>query len=205
MPIKPFWTDNVAVIAVATLARTAINRAVLDLRDKHGARLFVRVGRGGTTALTNGVDVQARPLINNGGAGGSNPAAIAAFLSSSAAANQTTVNSDSASGQNLLNVASTTGFVAGDFIIIQDAGLTRVEWHRVSRVVSATQLALDDNLGFTHTAAQADSVRNKADAWTAWLPGGSTYLVVFDYGDDAAGDTVTIEARAQTYDQDNIT
>jgi hypothetical protein len=64
-------------------------------------------------------------------------------------------------------------------------------------------VTLDRPLAFTHTAVQADTVRNKADLWNEiWLAGGSLYAVIFDYGDDAAGESVTISAIARTYDYD---
>jgi len=208
MPITPSWSES-TVITPQVLARGSTLRATLDLRTKHGARLLIRLGRGGTAALTNGVDVLIRTLWNNDvAAGGPHPASVSPQLSQTAAANSTTVDADSASGQAVLNVASTTGFVAGDFICIQDSGggVTRLEFQRISKITNpgaSGELNMDRPLAFTHTAAQADTVRNKSDAWTPWLPGGSLYEVIFDYGDDAAGDSVTVEVRAQTYDQDN--
>lgn len=205
MGLTPVWTDNVSVIAAAVLARGSTTRGTLDLRAKFGARLFIRMGRGGTTGLTNGVDVLVRALVNNGAAGGASPAAVIPLLSQTAAGASTTVAADSASGQAALNVALITGFAAGDLICVQDAdaGVTRLEFHRISKTATGV-LTLDRNLDYTHTAAQADTVRNKADAWTPWLPGGALYEVVLDYGDDAAGDAVTVGVIAQTYDSDAV-
>jgi hypothetical protein len=95
-----------------------------------------------------------------------------------------------------------TSLAAGDIICIQDSGggVTRLEWARISKI-SGSVLTLDAPLQFAHTLAQADTVRNKSDVFEPiWVDGGSLYSVIFDYGDDAAGDSVTIQAMAQIWD-----
>ncbi len=205
--ITPSWTDTATnIVAIASLARNAVVSGTIDLRSKFGAFLFICVGKTGTTALTNGVEVRVNRTINNNGRG--HPSSHAALGPGAfAAAQSTTVNADSASGQNILNVASTTSWAQGDYLLIVETGggFTRAEWARVARVTDATHLLLDRNLQFTHTAAQADTVRNKADIYSpVWCPGGSVYEVIFDYGDDAAGDSVIVECTAQTYDSDAV-
>src|SRR5262249_7620073 len=156
----------------------------LNLKTKNGARLFLDIGRGGTTALSNGIVAQIRPIANDGVNDIPHPGGLSPLLSSIAAATSTTVSSDSAAAQNALNVTSVTGFAADDIICIQDAGggVTRLEWHRVSKTAAGI-LTLDRNLIFAHTAAQADTVRNKADSFVPiYLPGGASYEVVIDYG-----------------------
>lgn len=198
----PQWTDNVDIIAPTTVARGSTSRGTIDLREKFGAYIFCKIGRGGTAGLTNGLDVLIRRIINNdtATAGGVHPVCIA-VQSSTVGATSTTVNSDSNSGQAVLNVASSTGFTAGEIICVQDSGggVTRLEWHRISKV-AAGAITLDRNLQFTHTSAQADTVRDNADVFAPiWVDGGALYEVIFDYGDDSTGDTATIAAQAQTY------
>ena len=195
--ITPTWTDNVSVLAAQTLARGSTVRATLDLRSKWRARLLIRIGRGGTTALTNGVDVQVRPTVNNNA--DTHAGAVVALRSGTAAAASTTVNSDSNSGQNALNVASSTGFAAGDLICITGASQARQEFARVAKVTAGV-LTLDAPLRNTHTSAQADTVRNQAEAWPIEIEGGATYEVIIDYGDDSAGESVEVQALAQTLD-----
>lgn len=195
----PNWTDAVNVVASATLARGSSTRGTLDVRSKAGAMLKVRIGRQGTTALTNGVVVRIDRTISNDSK--HHPASFVQLNSQIAAASSTTVNVDSNSGQKALNVASVSGFAVGDLILI-GGGTAREEWGRVAKTATGV-LTLDDNLEFTHTSAQADTVRSKADLFAdIWLPGGSTYTVVFDYSDDSAGESVTVEAIACTYDSD---
>jgi hypothetical protein len=200
------WTDNVTVVTPQVLARGSSVSGTLDLRSKLGAMIMPRVGRGGTAALTNGVDVIIRPILNNGTASaGVREAAGTALLSSTAAANSTTVNVDSNSGQKELKVAAITGWAVGDWLCIQDSGggVTRLEFARISKlsVASGTGVTLDRNLAYSHTSAQADTVRNKSDVFNEiWIYGGALWEVVFDYGDDSAGDSVTVCAKARTLD-----
>jgi hypothetical protein len=81
-----------------------------------------------------------------------------------------TVNVDSNSGQNVLNVSSTTGFIPEQIIEIGH-GTARFETGVVSSVGVGT-LTLYSNLIYTHTAAQADTVklqvRHKAIGGIMW-------------------------------------
>jgi hypothetical protein len=198
----PTWTDNVTVIASVVLARGSTSRGTLDLRAKLGGRVFLKAGRGGTSAITaDGLVYIVRPVLNNDAAGGVHPFYYQTPCPGTAAV-ATTVNSDSNSGQAALNVAAIGAIVAGNFICIQDSGggVTRLEYHRVSKVAAGV-LTLDRNLSITHTAAQADTVRSQADILAPiFIPGGSLYEIIVDYGAASAGDSITIQVLAQTFD-----
>ncbi len=134
------------------------------------------------------------------------PAATPFLLSQTVAANSTTVNADSNAGQATLNVASITGFASEDIVCIQDSGggVTRLEWHRVSKTATGV-LTLDRNLQFSHTSAQADTVRNKSDVFAPiWVHGLSLIEVIFDYGDATGGDSATVQALAQSYASETV-
>lgn len=211
--VTPVFTDNVSIITTVLGLGNVSSQNTYDLRTAFGAYLFVKLGRGGTTALTNPLVVRISRVLNNNVAaiGIIHPVGLPQFNSQTAAANSTTqsVTTASTAGTNTLNVASITGFAAGDLICIQDgAGTsTRLEWQRVSKT-SGTVLTLDDNLVFTHTTAQSggqDTVRNKADVFApVWLPGGSLWEVIFDYGNGGAGDSMTCQALGQTYASEQI-
>lgn len=196
------WTDSVSVIAFGTLARNATTRATLDLRAKWGAYLSVMLGRGGTTALTNGVDVLCRRTLGNNTS--LQLGAVPQVRSGATAAVSTTctaAGTPNNAGVSSLTVASTTGFAAGDIIAICEASpsATASEFARVARVTSATVLLLDAPTKFAHNDT-GHTVRNQGDAWTFWLDGGATWEIVVDYGDDSAGESVTLVASAQTLD-----
>jgi hypothetical protein len=209
MPITPTWTE-VAVVGAETaprtvaLARGSTVRGALDLRAKHGALFFPRIGRTGVTALTNGVDCLIRRILGSTGVadlGQSQPASQVPLVSQAAAAVGTTVNTDSAAAQQDLRVASITSFAVGDYILI-GANTAREEWGRISKLATGI-ITLDRPLVNTHTLGQADPVYNRADVFQPiWLMGGAVVEVIFDYGDDTAGEGVRVECRAQVYDSD---
>lgn len=199
------WTDNVTVLPAATLSCGSRVRATLDLRAKRGAFLFVRLGRKGTAAPSAAIKTLLRRLLNNGGPGGSHPgAAIALPDTSSASGALTTVSADSLAGQNLLSVASVTGFALGDYVCIYDAAYARLEFGRVSSI-GASWLVLDAPLGYSHTAAQADAVTRLAEMPPpVWVGGGALWELIVDYGAAASGSDYVVQALAQTYDGDVV-
>lgn len=69
----------------------------------------------------------------------------------------TTVDVTSAAGQKVLSVASTTGIISGDSVIINVGG-ARAEIHEVDSVAAGVSITLIDNLVYEHTAGQADAV-----------------------------------------------
>lgn len=70
----------------------------------------------------------------------------------------TTVDADSPRGTTMLAVASTTGFTAGDIVVI-GAGTARAETAEVASVTAGVGLVLASGLHSDHTAGQADTVR----------------------------------------------
>lgn len=203
----PTYTQNVTPTGLTTggqvVAVGATARGTLDLRVKFGAWVQIALGRGGTTAITNALNIRCR-RIDNGGASpvGLQTAPLPPLASSLTAANSTTVASDSASGQAVLHLTSGTGFAAGQIICVQDSGggITRLEFATISKVAT-NDLTLDAPLRYLHTAVQADTVRNQADLFAPiWLEGGALWEVVFDYGAEASAQSVTILCVAQTLD-----
>src|SRR5262245_3021332 len=160
--LSPSWSDNVSIVAARNLSRGSTYRTTFDWRSKPGGRLMIRIGKQGTTGLSNGVDVIVRPTNNNDGT--IHPGPVFQSLTQTASANSTTVNSESISCQHSVNVASVTAFAAGDYFCIVDASFTpsRLEFHRVSKTAAGV-ITADTNLKTSHTSAQADRVVNKAD------------------------------------------
>lgn len=199
----PTFTDNLALLGPATLAKGSVARAVWDLRTAFGGRLFIDLGKGGTAALAAGANIQIRPIVN--GSSITRPGGTSRAQNTTTANSTTCATSDSVLGQPALNVALITGFAAGDIICIQDSGggVTRLEFARVSKTATGV-LTLDNNLIYTHTAAGADTVRNKADVFAPiWLPGGCEYEIIIDYGAETTGDNITYRVLGQLYLNDS--
>lgn len=196
--------DGSDIIAKQVITRGSTVRGTINLQTAFGAWAFVKLGRGGTAALTTAASVRFSRVPANGAlqVGVPHPdLGNTRSTQTAAAASTTCATSDSTAGSQTLNVALITGFAAGDLICIQDSGggTTRLEWQRVSKTATGI-LTLDEGLTFTHTAAGADTVRNKADVFTPiWLPGLSLWEAVVDYGADTTGDSLTVQVIGQTY------
>lgn len=72
------------------------------------------------------------------------------------ATNYSSVNADSASGQAVVNLASTSMLAAGDRVILNEGGAREEQGILLSK--TSTTVTLTTNLTFSHTAAQADRV-----------------------------------------------
>ena len=86
----------------------------------------------------------------------------------------TTVDADSAAGQKVLNVTATTGFSAGEFIIINEGGV-REETKVIDTIQDGISLTLTANLTYAHTAVQADTVVTPLRFYYTLDAGSETY------------------------------
>jgi hypothetical protein len=105
----------------------------------------------------------------------------------------TTVDQDSASGATTLYVASTTGYAAGDTIIIHEGG-AREEEAVIDSISAGVSFTLLANLTYTHTAAQADPVRRTyaASIVDSDSASGQKVLNVSHTGQYTAGEAIVI-------------
>lgn len=210
----PSWTDDAAgarvVIAPQCLARGSVVRALLDLSaSKWGAYLYLALGRGGTTALTNGVNVEVRRNLKGGailwpgGPWWSN-------LSDTVAAYLKAVNNGAGYAADTVAMeVDGTGTPAGDedlcfwgatAIPAGGTALPNLEFCRVSKFAGTT---LTVDAGIKVAKVDNELFANKSNLWPPiWCPGGAVYGVLFDYGDDAAGESVAVVAYAQVLDSE---
>jgi hypothetical protein len=205
----PSWTDTgTQVIAPQALARGSSVRGTLALAGKHGAYFFVGIGRGGTTALTNGVNVEIRRTLNAGGILMPG-AAWQSPVSGTAAAILKAINLGAgyAAGTSAFEVDGTGTPAADedyccwgvDAIPAGGTSLPKLEFVRVSKF-SGTTLTID--AGCKVAKVDNEILTSKADQWCVWIPGGCTVEVIIDYGDDAAGEAVAVVCYAQTLDSE---
>ena len=205
----PVWTDSgTQVISPRCMARGTVVRSTIDLRTAIGAYLFAGIGRGGITALTNGVNFIARRVPNNDGIHFA--ADTVNFMSSSLAAILKLVDyaSNYASGVTAMVIDGTGTTIPGEVYCLwgsttipaDTTALSTVEFLRAVNVGSTTAITFDTVTKQAHN--DNEIITNKASCWNVWVPGGSVYEVIFDYGDDAAGESVAIVCYAQTYTND---
>ena len=109
------------------------------------------------------------------------------------------------SGETVLACASTTGFVAGDILYIQDTGtLADSEWARCQEVVSNTSINMVD--GLTTGMDASDVIWNDAETWAIGVDLSSVtrIRVVFQH-EGAAGANCHVKATMVSLDSASTT
>lgn len=109
------------------------------------------------------------------------------------------------SGETVLACASTTGFVAGDLLYIQDTGtLADSEWARCQEIVANTSINLVD--GLTNGKDSSDVIWNDADTWAIGLDLSSVtrIRVVFQH-EGATGANCHVKATMVSLDSASTT
>lgn len=97
----------------------------------------------------------------------------------------TDVDADSASGQKVLNVTSTTGFAENEIITINKDG-DREEKRRIDSIQANVSLTVTVNLSFTHTQVQADEVlgsggqNDKVEEYVSYYLTKAKYLTTYE-------------------------
>ena len=87
---------------------------------------------------------------------------VGKFTAGATTASTEAMTATEAAAETVLAVASTTGFVAGDKLYIQDAGtLADSEWGRCEQIVTDTSIDLVD--GLTNGKDSSDVIWNDAD------------------------------------------
>jgi len=118
-----------------------------------------------TATRTNAKSVRNRPLVIDNvvvGTPTDKSVAVNFDCQNGAVSGQgsSSVTSDSASGQTVLSTTTTTGFEVNELIEI-GYGTARYETARIASISAGTSLTLTANLAFSHTAAQADTIKKQ--------------------------------------------
>jgi hypothetical protein len=199
------------------LARGDNIRSTLDLRAKRGAQLFLAIGAGGTTDIAAaGPDVLIRRVLNNDGAAHRYAAGLRLTFSAIDTATRLLNNG---AGYAAGSVSFAFDGHGGKAAALQDKwffwGVDAIpgasgalnpvgsgcEVLRTSKG-TATPLVVDRPCAYAHIN---NEILGLAESWSLWIPGGSLYEIVFDYGGQSAGEMVAVMADAQTYDVDTVT
>lgn len=202
----PSWSDKVSVVALARVTNGSKARGTLNLANKFGAYLFLRVGRLTSTAPATGIVVSVRRLLYDAGNSRDvpHPATLAQYQDTTTAANLTTLNGSPSHPADAVTLTSATGFAAAQGVLITDSTSSpaRAEWHRTSKIASTT-LTFDRNMA-NASIASGDTITNQAlvipPIWLDGSPHANDVEVIFDYGAEANASHVVVEAFAQTLD-----
>lgn len=156
-----------AVIASGSLG----TRVVLDLRNKDGAYIHCMIGRQIATALTRSAYVAIRKTDDDTLV---IPNPQYDVVSQTVVAIATTLSAGASIGDGTISVASASGLVEGHILCLSGASAARPEFCRIVSI-SGTTLTLEAPLRVAHNSG--DDVRNLADAFTQWIPGGDKYAI----------------------------
>jgi hypothetical protein len=138
--------------------------------------------------------------VSGSASGDEDWATVAQFTATSSTADDEAMTATEPAGETVLAVASTTGFVAGDTLYIQDVGtVADSEWAKCQEIVTNTSVNLID--GLTNAKDSSDKIWNDADIFTCSLDltAISRLRVVFHH-EGAAGANCHVKALMVTGD-----
>lgn len=172
--VPTFQTVEAPVVLASTGSTWTLGTLrSLDLRDKFGAWITVRMGRRVATALTRSAYVAVRRTRDD-----SIVIPVQTFdaVSQVAAAASNTLSAAASIGDATITLTSAAGFAVGDTICLHsdDTAANRVEWARIVAIATNT-LTLERELRVAHNSG--DRVTSLADVLQFWIPGGDHYGV----------------------------
>lgn len=205
--ITPVKTDSVEVLSHQAAAHPiTIVGSAIECLTKRGVVIFLYHGYIEAAADTNPgtFKVQVRPDAGDGSAT-EHWITVAEFVAKGTTPDTEAISGAEAIGQTVIEVASTTGFVAGDLLYIQDAGtLADSEWGECQEVVTNTSIDLVD--GLTVAKDSSDVIWNDASKFVCALDlsGIESFRVLWSH-EGAAGANGHVKALAITHDSDDVT
>ena len=145
-------TQGTSVLSLQTVASGAVLlSSAIDVSTVIAATMFIHFGREIATALTVGAQFRIEASSKSSGDGHWYPLFI--YITDIAAASDEAVSGTVNAGTNVITVAATAGFVAGDIIFIQNGTIGNSEWGRVKSIVTNTSVTIEDNLVNAQTGA----------------------------------------------------
>lgn len=145
-------TQGTSVLALQSVASGAVLiSSAQDVSTKIAVTLFIHFGRRAATALTVGAQIRIEASSKASGDGHWYPLFI--YTTDIAAASDQAVNGTCNSGQAVIPMTDTTGFVAGDIIYIDNGTIGNSEWGRIKSIVGNTSVTIEDNLVNAQTGA----------------------------------------------------
>lgn len=146
IPIPLITLQNV------TSSTRVVISSELPVTNVTSASIMIHMGRTVTTAFTAGINFRIEASSQSSGDGHWYPITIFTSALGSSVATEA-VSAAAVAGQNVIPMADTTGFVAGDIIFIQNTTIGNSEFARVALVTAATSITIEDNLVNTQTTS----------------------------------------------------
>ncbi len=198
----PNKTAGTALLAHTQQATATVTvGSAVDVSSKIAGRVFVKMGRSVTTALTN--EVKFRLEASAKSSGNDEWVPIKEWTSSygKTACNAPTVNDASFNAADTsFTISSATGIAAGDILYFRETGTPgNSEWCRVSGV-SGTTITLEEAV--TRNKTNGITVTDLAEMWsfTVNLESTARIRLVVDTASAASGYTVDVIAWLTSLD-----
>lgn len=175
--------------------------AAVDVSTKFAARIFVRMGRSVTTALTNEVTFRLEASAKSAANDEWYPVIQWTSVNGKTAANASTVN-DAAfnAGDTTFVITSATGIAAGDIVYLRETGTpANSEWVRVA-TVSGTTITLEEGTTRGHTNGIATADLGEAFTFSVNCMDIGRLRLVVDTASAASGQTVDVIGWIVTLD-----
>lgn len=145
-------TGSLTLIALQSVAASSVVvGTAVDVSTKMGGLVYIRFGRRIATAGGAGANIRIEASFAASGDNTWFPIAI--FTTAFAACSDEAVSGTVGSGTNVITVASTTGFAAGDLIFIDNSTIGNSEWGRVKSISANVSVTIEDNLVNAQTGA----------------------------------------------------
>lgn len=128
-----------------------------------GCKIWVKFGRRAATALTASINFRVEISYDNAGNTWNTVKTLSTQLGSSVA--DQIVNGAVVAGATVITMASTTGFVPGDVIFIENTTPAKSEWARIKSISSNVSVTIEEGLANIQTGA---TVFDQAEIYNAF-------------------------------------
>lgn len=184
------------LLALQSIAsNTVVISSALDVSTKLAAQILIHFGRRAATALTIGMTFRVEASAKSSGDGHWFP--VAQFLTDTAAASDEAVSGTVNAGTNVITVASTTGFTAGDIIFIDNSTIGNSEWGRVKSISANVSVTIEDNLVNAQTGS---TIYDQAQMFQCLIDCTAITRLRLVADGSGTGQAVAVEAWAVTGD-----
>jgi len=189
--------STAAVDEWAEVAQNAVREgATTDVSGAYDAMLHISVALSTETAHTGSkIEVQ----ISSNTSGDEDWTTLVSFIGPTGTANTEAPSGSEAAGQTVIEVASTTGYVADEtrWIFMEDDTVANSEMMLLVSAVTNTSVTVQD--GTTNAHDGSDAMFNIADTYTVELPTSANRVrIIYDNTFDVDGSTIHTLARVST-------
>ena len=190
-------TQGTVLLAIQQIAsNTVVKTSAQDVSSKMEATVFIFLGRDDTGgALTAGCVFRVQGSAKS--SGDDTWVDLAAFTSQLTLPEAEAVSGTEAAGATLIEVASTTNLVVGDYVLLKNTTIGNSEFARIVAVVINTSVTLTDGI----TNAQTGStIYDQAEQYAATISLASVGRIRLVADCSNTGKTVVVQAFMTTLD-----